>query len=157
MLYSKFSPPSLNSKISSHHVVTPSSHESVLFVFTLDSKRRWAVYLSHLCSGGSMKKEPVGVFPRREYHFPSGAVKTRAALTSLSLNLSAGTMTLYLGFCAQILSYRDEWREGARESRDWNREVEIEIEGEGQLHWENCQEWIWEILHKAFLLYSAPS
>ena len=89
-----------------------------------------------------MKKEPVGVFPRREYHFPGGAVETRAALTSLSPHLSAGTMTLYLGLCAQILSYQDEWREGETESSE--REMETERNGDrgGQLRRAECQEWI---------------
>lgn len=89
-----------------------------------------------------MMKEPFGVFPRREYHFPGGAVETRAALTSLSPRLSAGTMTLYLGFCAQILSYQDEWREGVTESL--KREMETERNGDrgGQLCWAECQEWI---------------
>lgn len=113
---------------------------------------RWAVYSSRLCSGGSMTKEPVGVFPRREYHFPGGAVETRAALTSLSPHLSAGTMTLYLIFCAQILSYRGERREGGRRARRkrWKqRETEIE---EGSCARAKCQEWIWERLHKAPLV-----
>lgn len=85
-------------------------------------------FIRHICSG-SMMKEPVEVFPRCEYHFPGGSVETRAALTSLSPHLSAGTMTLYLSFYAQILSYQDEWREGKRRARRgrWKqRETEIE-------------------------------
>ena len=57
--------------------------------------------------------------------------KRRAALTSLSAHLSAGTMRLCLGLCDQILSYRDEWREERGEQRGgrgrWKqRETEIE-------------------------------
>lgn len=79
-------------------------------------------------------------------------METRATLTSLSLHLSAGTMTLYLSFCAQILSYQDEWREGETESL--KREMETERNGDrgGQLRWAKCQEWIRERLHKASLV-----
>lgn len=70
------------------------------------------VFVFAVTSGGRLMKEPLGVFSHGgNITFPAGAVETRAALTSLSRRLSAGTMSLYLSLCAQILNYREEQKE----------------------------------------------
>ncbi len=70
-----------------------------------------AIHSSQLCSSRSLMKEPVWVFPTVGKSLPDGSLEMRAALTSSSLHLSTGTVTLNLWLCAQILKYQDEQRE----------------------------------------------
>lgn len=99
-----------------------------------------AIYLSHLSSAGpGFLTAWISLSPR--------LCGNEAALNLLSLHLSAWTMTLYLSFCTQILSYQGKSGKGTGFAHINGNRAKWRLKQ--QLWWAKCQQLY--IIYKASL------